>query len=1175
MSVSQATAICPKCKRALPPDAPRGLCAKCLFSVMLAGPLDASPSSTARKATLPREFGSYELLAEVARGGMGIVYKARQTQINRVVALKVMAAGQFAAPDFVKRFRTEAEAVAQLDHPNIVPIYEVGENEGQPFFSMKFVEGGSLASRVANSNAPIANERAAEILVALARAVHYAHQRGILHRDIKPANVLLDAEDKPLLTDFGLAKLVEKDSTLTHTMAILGTPSYMSPEQARGEAKQLTIAVDVYGLGAILYELLTGQPPFGAGTTMETVRQVLDKEPRRPSLLKPGLDRDLETICLKCLEKNPTQRYGSAETLADDLERWLHHEPILARPATTIERASKLVRRHPVGAAFSAAICIIIVASVVMLARANLRIRTAQRHEATLRHEAERKTEEGRQRLVRLNVSSGNRLVEEGDYFKALLSFTEALRLENNDAAREEVHRRRYGAVLRQSPQLAQIWFHDALVLTAEFSPRGDRVVSTGVSRDARIWDVTTGDAATPPLHHLADVTEAKFTPDGKRVATLDASGRFQLWDAAMGELLGPPGETNARVELGTIEFSADGKWMAVPTARGVQLFDAAGETRGPLLASPKGADFARFSPSGDQLAAMQGREVTLWTLTAGNWESKIFKHPSNPRQLSFSRDGAILATTTLRQVFTWDVASGKLSQPAMESSGDLFDCRFSADGRWMVTASWDGAIRLFDAHSLRPVRDSMRHRAGVARAVFSPDSRFLATASWDHTARVWDPLRGEAATPSLPHGGYVLAVNFSSDGKQLVTGSQDQTVRLWNLRTNSGARLTLRHERTVSFVQYSRDGQRLLTCSHDGRANVSDARTGRLLLALPRQSQGIIHGSFSPDGKLIATACTDGGARVHNATTGEPVGSTMQHSNPLTFLSFSPDGQRIVVASKDGTACVWNVANGKAITPMLRHTGDVVQATFSPDGRHVLTASKDQTARIWDAETGAPVVTIQHVGEVQQAEFSPDGKRIVTACTDRTQLARAAQMWDAATGKAIGAEMPHLDGVMCAQFSPNGRFIATGGEDRVAVVWDGASGKRLTSPMHQASYITRCEFSPDSRLLLTLSGMGSDSFEARVWESETGEAVTPLLKHSAGPSSCAWSPDGREIAIGTSDGTVSLWDVSPVQGAVETLQRHAETLAAHRMDPSHSLVPLNAKEMRERWEAMKAAPSR
>jgi serine/threonine-protein kinase len=301
----------------LPSDTPRGLCVKCLFaSILDSGPIDP-PQSTHGKAALPRAFSHYELLEQVARGGMGIVYRALQTQINRVVAVKV-ADGAFAGPDFVKRFRTEAEAVASLDHPNIVPIFEVGECEGQAFFSMKFVEGGSLAQRISDLKCPISNREAAELIATLAQAVHYAHQRGILHRDIKPGNVLLGAHGEPHLTDFGVAKLLAKDSTLTRTMAILGTPSYMSPEQARGEAKQLTTAVDVYGLGAVFYDLLTGHPPFAGGTTMETVLQVVNKRAEATVHHKPApirLGNDLPEVP----EKNPSARYGSAEALAEDL----------------------------------------------------------------------------------------------------------------------------------------------------------------------------------------------------------------------------------------------------------------------------------------------------------------------------------------------------------------------------------------------------------------------------------------------------------------------------------------------------------------------------------------------------------------------------------------------------------------------------------------------------------------------------------------------------------------------------------------------------------------------------------------------------------------------------------------------------------------------------------------
>jgi eukaryotic-like serine/threonine-protein kinase len=293
-------------------------------------------------------FGDYVLESEIARGGMGVVFRARQKSLNRVVALKMILTGQLASAADVARFQTEAEAAANLDHPNILPIYEVGEHDGQPYFSMKLVEGGSLAGRVAEL---VARPRDSAALVArLARAVHFAHQRGILHRDLKPANVLLDQDGTPFVTDFGLAKRTEGDCGLTRTGAIVGTPSYMPPEQARTE-KQITTAADVYSLGAILYELLTGRPPFRAASTLDTILQVVEKEPDPPRVFNPRADRDLAAIALKCLQKVPKDRYESAAALAEDLDRWLAGEPTWARPPSLAGQAWRWLKRNAAAAA--------------------------------------------------------------------------------------------------------------------------------------------------------------------------------------------------------------------------------------------------------------------------------------------------------------------------------------------------------------------------------------------------------------------------------------------------------------------------------------------------------------------------------------------------------------------------------------------------------------------------------------------------------------------------------------------------------------------------------------------------------------------------------------------------------------------------------------------------------
>src|SRR6266436_1764375 len=366
--------VCRKCGAKIFSDSPKGLCTACALETALgisesvAGVADPDEGdkfprddvATACAATMLGELGDYELLEEIGRGGQGVAFRARQKSLNRTVALKVISLGHWASKADLKRFRREALAAASLDHPSIVPIYEVGERDGSCYFSMKFVEGGQLDELAKGEAMPI--RRVVELIAKVARTVHYAHEHGILHRDLKPGNILLDKKGEPHLTDFGLARLVESESTVTQTLDVLGTPSYMAPEQALGNKAAVSSATDVYGLGAVLYQLLTGHPPFAGGTTYETIKLLEDTEPKQPRLLNPKIDRDLSTICLKCLEKDPKRRYSSALALAEDLERWVRHEPIQARHTGVFARGGKWVRRNPTSA--------LLVASLVGLAAA-------------------------------------------------------------------------------------------------------------------------------------------------------------------------------------------------------------------------------------------------------------------------------------------------------------------------------------------------------------------------------------------------------------------------------------------------------------------------------------------------------------------------------------------------------------------------------------------------------------------------------------------------------------------------------------------------------------------------------------------------------------------------------------------------------------------------------------
>ncbi len=1097
--------------------------------------------STARPERIPATVSipGYEIECVLGRGGMGVVYRAQHLALKRTVAVKMVLAGRHAGPQQRARFRNEAEAAARVQHPNIVQIHEVGEADGHPYCALEFVEGGTLAEKLGGK--PMPARDAAKLMESLARAMQLAHSRNVVHRDLKPANILLTANGTPKITDFGLARQLDSDSGETQAGAVMGTPSYMAPEQASGHAHEAGPAADVYALGAILYDCLTGRPPFLGKTVVETLDQVRTQEPAPPSRWQASIPLDLDTICLKCLRKEPENRYASAAELADELVRYQHGKPILARPVGQVERAVKWVKRNPLEAASLAGIAAIFLAAFGLVTWSYVRAEDARKDEAKQRQVADeaRDTAQREQKAERW-----------GRYRSNIAAASGALQLQNSGAAR---------IALDDAPQEHRNWewrhLHSQLDGSAIVLPvPGGKVMSLVLSPSGRqfavccidynevyLYDVATGRLDAVLRGHSAPATSVAYRPDGKQVATSGHDRTIRLWDPATGrevavlraEVAAPNSE---RYPL--LAYNSDGSRIASYSrmhggAGTSRLWDAAtGQEIAVLGKWQDGVRPVAWSPDGKRVAVGSGEYVRLCDAVTGRSFAVLGPHKTMVTELRYSPDGKRIAVSTSlsNDVHYWDGVSFKEVAVLRGHTAYVGPVVFSPDGSRLLSggAYPDNTARLWDAATGRPLHVLAGHKNSMDAIAFSPDGKQVVTSSSDQTARLWDERTGQLLAVLRGHTGEVVAGRFSPDGTRVVTTSTDGTLRLWN---NQGELIDVLRGHSAGFDRhcpplFTPDGSRLVSGTIDGTVRIWDMKLVERNGILRGHESFVYDVAFDPNGEQVASAAWDGTARLWDATTGRQIG-LLKHEEKGIILSvaYSRDGRRLATVDRERGAVLWNVASGKASRDSLFVASKQWEnrACLNPDGTLLASGSVGGPVVLWDVATGREVNRLNGHGREQNGDeigsidvaFHPDGSLLASTGFDGT-----VRLWDVATRVSVAVLRGHTEKVWRVAFSADGKLLASGSGDKTIRLWDVKTHEQL-AVIPMGSIVYGVAFSPDGTRLAAACRDNT----IRLIDVATRQQVAELRGHGDYVHAVAWSPDGTRLVSGSGDFTVRVWD--------------------------------------------------
>jgi WD40 repeat protein len=1036
----------------------------------------ANDASDTRRSAPPPHISDHKLIRRIGRGSYGEVWLAR-TMMGTFRAVKIVYRHAF---ENTRPFERELAGIRKFEpvsrsHDGFIDVLQAGQNTAEGYFYYVMELGDDQANgqqiqpesyRPKTLAKEIARQRMVPIVecrrigLLLSEALEHLHKAGLVHRDIKPSNIIF-VNGAPKLADIGLVTDIQEAASF------VGTEEFIPPEGPG------TAQADIYSLGKVLYEASTGKDRHDFPALPAQLGDFTDSTPFL----------ELNEVIVKACQNDRQKRYQSAEEIHADL--------VVLQSGKSVKRLRLLERRWAAVRRFGS----LGVVSAAVLAGASLYLAAEHQRAA-----------EARQRQVGTQVANGVHDLEQGDLPGALPSFVEALRLDQGDPRRERTHRLRLGAVLGQCPKLVQFWARDKRVNWVQFSPDGGRIATALWDGQAQVWDVTTGQAVTPPLGRTAGANAAAFSPDGRRVAVANPDNAARIWDLA-------------------------------GTSQRVKLEHSNNVTR------------AAFSPDGQRLlTTCEDQKARVWKIAAGQVIVEYAQHEAMVLHGAYSPDGRSIVTAGRdNAAHVWEADTGTRTLPLLRHKSWVVSAGFSPDGHRVVTASLDRTTRVWDARTGQEILPPMRHADGVAGAEFSPDGGCIVTACWDGTARLWDATTHQplALNPILRHSGRVMRAAFSPDGHRIVTGCVDGTVRVWDLAGSGWLPQPVRGAP-------SHDGSRSVVSTNNRvqvRDVVGDAVYARIVVA-----GSIQESRLSENGHFVLTvsvpAAPSGDSNRHlqvwTVSSGKPASPSIPFPGSLSNVCLSLDGRRLAWVT-DKRAQIHDVASGLATAPPLGHDRPVALLRFSPAADRLVTVAQspeswrsDARVHVWNVATGQPLFApLPHRDRVAHAEFSPDGHFLLTCTADEYLSEHAAQVWNAATGERVGRPLEHRDGVLHATFSPDGRRVVTASEDFTAAVWDATSGRRLAPPLRHENQVEDAVFSQDGRWIVSV---GPDR-TARIWDAETGDPLSPPLRHAVIPRRARFvARDSKVLAVDDRQQSW-LWDLPYERRSVEVLAQLAQLL--------------------------------